>query len=193
MPDPQSPPGFFAVRTRAMKREGFRGKRVAATMREGRLALVGEEGGALWIDPAEVSRVRVGYEEAKWGKLYLTRIWRTNCRTLTLHPTPADFQYRETIRAFVNAMAAADKLQRVERGVSAFSAWLAPMLFGLLTLAALAIGSCALADFPWWQRYLPALVPAVLTALLYANARARHIPRPLKDLAELDRQLPRET
>jgi hypothetical protein len=193
MTDPQSPPGFFAVRTLAMRREGFRGKRVAATMRDGRLALVGEEGGAMWIDPAEVTLVRVGFEEVKWGKLYLTRIWRGNGRTLTLHPTPADFQYRETIRAFVSAMAAAGRLQRVERGVSAFSAWFAPVLFGLLTLAALAIGFYALVDLLWWQRYLPALVPAVLTVLLYANARARHIPRPLKDLAELDRQLPRET
>lgn len=159
-------------------------------MREDRLAIVGEEAGAIWIDPAEVTLVRVGHEEVKWGKLYRTRIWRKDGKTLTLHPTPADYQYRETIRAFVSAMAAAGQMHRVERGVSTFSAWLAPVLFGLLTLAALAIGLYLLADFLWWQRLLPALVPAALTALLYANARARHIPKPLADMAELDRQLP---
>jgi hypothetical protein len=190
MTDQQAPPGFFAVRTGAMKREGFRGKRVAATMRQGRLGIVGEQGGAIWIDPAEVTRVRVGYEEAKWGKLYLTRIWRRDGKVLALHPTPADYQYRETIRAFVAAMAAAGRMDRVERGVSMFSAWLAPALFGLLTLATLAVGIFLLADQPWWLRLLPSLAPAALAAVFYVNARARHIPRPLADLAELDRQLP---
>jgi hypothetical protein len=190
MTDPQSPPGFFAARTGAMKREGFRGKRVAATMREGRLAIVGEEAGAIWIDPAEVTLVRVGYEEAKWGRLYRTRIWRKVGKPLTLHPIPADYQYRETMRAFIDAIAAAGGMGRVERGVSVFSAWLAPVLFALLTLAALGIGLYALADHVWWQRFLPTLPPAALFALFYWNAKVRHVPRPFVDLAELDRQLP---
>lgn len=173
-----------------MKREGFGGQRVAATMRDGRLAIVGEEGGAIWIDPADVALVRIGYEEAKWGKLYRTRIWRKHGKPLTLHPVPADFQYRDTMRAFVDAMAVAGRMNRVERGVSAFSAWLAPAFLGLLTLAALGIGVYVLADYIWWQRFLPALAPAVLFAIVYWNANARHFPRPFMDLAELDRQLP---
>jgi hypothetical protein len=186
----QPPAGFFAARTRALKRDGFRGKRVAATLRDGRLAIVGEEGGAIWIDPADVTLVRIGYQEAKWGKLYRTRIWRKDGKPLTLHPLPANFQYRDSMRAFVDAMEAAGRMNRVERGVSAFSAWLAPALLGLLTLAALGIGVYALAGHIWWQRFLPALAPAVLFAIVTWNARARHFPRPFIDKAELDRQLP---
>jgi hypothetical protein len=190
MTDSRSPAGFFAARTRAMKRDGLRGKRVAATMRDHRLAIVGEEAGAIWIDPAEVALVRIGYVETKRGKLYHTRIWRTHGEPLTLHPVPADFQYRGTMRAFAAAMAAAGRIDRVERGVSLFSAWLLPALLGLLTLAALGIGIYALADHIWWQRFLPAFAPALLFALFCWNASARLTPRPVTDLAELDRQLP---
>src|ERR671911_625888 len=48
-------PGFYAVRTRALKREGVTGKRAAVTLRAGRLGIVGEDGGAIWVDPADIA------------------------------------------------------------------------------------------------------------------------------------------
>ena len=71
-------PGFYAARTGALKREGVTGKRAAVTLRAGRLGIVGEEGGAIWIDPADIASMRVGYDESKYGKHFHTRIVRTS-------------------------------------------------------------------------------------------------------------------
>jgi hypothetical protein len=42
----------------------------------------------------------------------------------------------------------------------------------------------------WWQRSAPALPMAVVFGVLVWNAKARLAPRPIKELGELDRQLP---
>ena len=69
-------PGFYAVRTRALRREGVTGKRAAVTLRAGRLGIVGEDGGAIWVDPADIAAMRVGYDESKSGKHFHTHIVR---------------------------------------------------------------------------------------------------------------------
>ena len=80
-------PGFYAVRTRALKREGVTGKRAAVTLRAGRLGIVGEEGGAIWIDPADIAAMRVGYDESKYGKHFHTHIVRSSRpQPLSLYP-----------------------------------------------------------------------------------------------------------
>ena len=61
---------------------------------------------------------------------------------------------------------------------------------GLVFLAGVAIGIFALADDVWWQRFMPALPGAILFAVLLWNTKARLAPRPIKELGELDRQLP---
>jgi hypothetical protein len=61
---------------------------------------------------------------------------------------------------------------------------------GLLCLAGLAIGVFALANDVWWQRFLPALPGAILFGVLLWNTKTRLAPRPIKELGELDRQLP---
>jgi hypothetical protein len=115
-------PGFYAVCTGAMKREGVKGKRAAVTLRSGRLGIVGEEGGAIWVDPADVAGVRVGYDESKSGKQFRTRIVRSSqAEPLFLHPVASyDKNYSATIRAFAATIAEAGGLCRIERGSSAF-------------------------------------------------------------------------
>ena len=187
-----TPPGFYAARTRAMKREGVAGWRTAVTLRAGRLAAVGEDGGAIWVDPADVARMRVGYEESKRGKHFQTRIWRTGqLNPLVLHPlTQYDPNYSATIQAFAAAVAAIGGVGRIERGITAFWAWAGPVLMGLLFLAAAAVGIVVLADHVWWQRCAVALVPGVLFAVLLWNTLTRLAPRPIVELSELDKQLP---
>lgn len=185
-------PGFYAVCTRALKREGVKGKRAAVILHDGRLAITGEEGGAIWIDLADVASMRVGYDESKSGKYFHVRIVRTSRPApLALHPLGRfDPNYAATIRALAAAVAETGGISRIERGTSAFSAWLGPVLMGLLFLAAVAIGIFALADHVWWQRFVPALAPAILFGVLLWNTKARLAPRPIKELGELDRQLP---
>jgi len=185
-------PGFYAVRTRALKREGVTGKRANVTLRAGRLGIVGEESGAISIDPADIASLRVGYDESKYGKYFHARIVRTSRPApLALHPLDRlDPNYAATIRAVAAAVAETGGIGRIERGTSVFGAWLGPALMGLVFLAALAVGIFALAHHVWWQRFVPALVPAILFGVLLWNTKARLEPRPIKELGELDRQLP---
>jgi hypothetical protein len=184
-------PGFHAVCTGALKHEGVKGKRAAVTMRAGRLAIVGEEGGAIWIDPADVASMRVGYDESKSGKVFQTNIVRrSRPETLSLHPLARDANYAATIRALAAAVAEAGGIGRIERGTSAFWAWLGPVLMGLLFLAGLAIGLFVLTKDVWWQRFAPALPGAILFGVLLWNTKTRLAPRPIRELGELDRQLP---
>jgi hypothetical protein len=185
-------PGFYAVRTRALRREGVTGKRAAVTLRAGRLGIVGEGGGAIWVDPADIASMRVGYDESKYGKVFHTRIVRTSRPApLGLHPAQGpDPNYAATIRALAAAVVQAGGIGRIERGTSAFWAWLGPVLMGLLCLAGIGIGIFALADHVWWQRFTPALPGAILFGVLFWNTRTRLAPRPIRALAELDRQLP---
>jgi hypothetical protein len=185
-------PGFYAVRTGALKREGVTGKRAAVTLRAGRLAIVGEDGGAIWIDPADVASMRVGYDESKYGKVFHTYIVRTSRPApLALHPSEnRDPNYAATIRALAAAVVQAGGIGRIGRGTSAFWAWLGPALFGLLFLGGIGVGIHALADHVWWQRFAPALPGAILFGVFFWNAKARLAPRPIKDLSELDPQLP---
>jgi hypothetical protein len=185
-------PGFYAVCTRALRREGVTGKRAAVTLRAGRLGIVGEDGGAIWIDPADIASMRVGYDESKNGKHFRTRIVRTSRPPpLALHPLESrDPNYAATIRALAAAVVQTGGIGRIERGTSAFSAWVMPVLMGLLFLAGLAIGIFVLANHVWWQRFLPALPGAIVFAVLLWNTMARLAPRPIKELSELDRQLP---
>src|SRR5262245_59629325 len=121
----ESEPGFYSVCTGAMRREGVKGKRAAVTLRAGRLGIVGEEGGAIWIEPADIGRLRVGYEESKFGKQFQTAIKRSSRpEPLVLHPlTPYDPNYGATIRALVAAVMQTGDIGRIERGSSAFWAW----------------------------------------------------------------------
>jgi hypothetical protein len=63
-------------------------------------------------------------------------------------------------------------------------------MMGLLFAAGLAIGIFVLAKDVWWQRFAPAAPGAILFAVTLWNAKARLAPRPIKELGELDRQLP---
>ena len=170
----------------------MKGKRAAVSLRDGRLAIAGEEGGAISIDPAEIASMRVGFDETKSGKVFQTSIVRTSRpRPLMLYPVPSyNPGYSATIRTLAAAVVQAGGIGRVERGSSAFWAWLGPVLMGLLFLAGLAIGIVALANDVWWQRFAPALPGAILFAVLLWNTKTRLAPRPIRELGELDRQLP---
>ena len=61
---------------------------------------------------------------------------------------------------------------------------------GLLFLAGLGVGLFAMTRDAWWQRLAPALPGAILFAMTLWNAKARLAPKPIKDLSELDPQLP---
>ena len=191
-----SEPGFTAVGTHALRREGVKGKRAAVTLRGGRLVIAGEDGGAIPIDLADVARLRILRNEGRYTDDYFhADIVRTSRRDLlVLSPLAArDPNYSATLRALAMAIALSGGMARIERGTSPFVAWLGTVLVGLLFLAGLCagvLGLSGLADRVWWQRFGPAAALALLFVGLLWNAKARLAPRPIKELGELDRQLP---
>ena len=192
-------PGFTAVCTDSFRREGVKGKRAAVTLRDGRLVIAGEEGGAIPIDVADIARLRILHNEDRYTDYFHAHILRTSRRDLlVLSPIVArDPHYSATMRALAMAIALSGGMARIERGTSPFAAWLGTVLVGLLFLAGLCAGLFAgvlglsgLADRVWWQRFGPAAALALLFVGLLWNAKARLAPRPIKDLGELDQWLP---
>ena len=192
-------PGFTAVCTDALRREGVKGKRAAVTLRAGRLVIAGEDGGAIPIDLADVARLRIFHNEGRYTDYFHADILRTSRRDLlTLSPLAArDPNYSATMRALAMAIALSGGMARIERGTSPFVAWLGTVLVGLLFLVGLLAGLFAglfglsgLADRVWWQRFGPAAALALLFVGLLWNAKARLAPRPIRDLGELDQWLP---
>jgi hypothetical protein len=194
-----SEPGFTAVCTDALRREGVKGKRAAVTLRGGRLVIAGEEGGAIPIDVADIARLRILHNEDRYTDYFHAHILRTSRRDLlVLSPIVArDPHYSATMRALAMAIALSGGMARIERGTSPFVAWLGTVLVGLLFLVGLCAGLFAgllglsgLADRVWWQRFGPAAALALLFGGLLWNAKARLAPRPIRDLGELDQWLP---
>jgi hypothetical protein len=194
-----SEPGFTAVGTHALRREGVKGKRAAVTLRGGRLVIAGEDGGAIPIDLADIARLRIFHNEGRYTDYFHADIVRTSRRDLlVLSPLVArDPHYSATMRALAMAIALAGGMARIERGTSPFVAWLGSVLVGLLFLVGLGAGLFAgvlglsgLADRFWWQRFGPAAALALLFGGLLWNAKARLAPRPIRDLGELDQWLP---
>ncbi|MGH6941271.1 hypothetical protein [Hypericibacter sp.] len=185
-------PAFHAITTRALKREGFVGDYIWVDCREGRLELIGEKAGQIRLAPKDIQRLRIGYEETKYSKIYQTVIWRQGAaKPLDLTPLSEHrVNYAVTVRVFAGQMVASGFQNRVERGVSKFSAILGPVLIGILVLAALCISIFVLTEEPWWGRMIVPFIPIVLLGFLIWNMMARQMPRPIRNLAELDKQLP---
>lgn len=190
-----SEPGFTAVGTHVLRREGVKGKRAAVTLRGGRLEIAGEDGGAIPIDLADVARLRIFHNVGRYTDYFHADILRTSRRDLlVLSPLAArDPHYGATMRAVAMAIALSGGMARIERGTSPFVAWLGTVLVGLLFLVGLCaglLGLFGLADRVWWQRFGPAAALALLFGGLLWNAKARLAPRPIRDLGELDQWLP---
>ena len=184
--------GFRAYGNRRLKRGGARGSPVRVSLGAAWLDITGEDPTPLRLPFATIERMRSGYTEVKGGPNYQTILWPAGDTPITLAPLRED---RLLYAAFVSALAAQVAAGRgtpaVERGETAFGALLGPLLIGLLLIAALFVGAYALADHPPYLRWLPALLPALVFALMLWRYRTIHRPRPVADLAELDRQLPR--
>lgn len=175
----------------SLRKAGLAGQHVRVALRDGALELRGEDGGALRIVPADVARMRIGYFDAR-RRIYLTRIWPASSETpLNLTPYPHTWSaYTQIMRGFAAAMRDDGRLGRIEGGSSKFDALFAPVLLGFLLLAAIGIAVFALGNEPWWGRLLVPAIPLLLFALLLRIGLTRYWPLSLRDLNELECQLP---
>lgn len=192
MESPRPGVAFTAVGTRRLRRAGVAGRQVRVALAGGGLVIEGEAGGVLRLEASAVERLRAGYEETKFGRVFQTMIWpRGAARPLVLHPAGGDTHaYGETIRAFAAALAQAGGIGRVERGVAAASALFVVALTSVPALAysAIALALAEAADWPYWLG--GAAFFWAFAGVFIWHYRARQRPLPVRDLAELDQQLP---
>lgn len=186
-------PHFLAVNNRSLRREGLKGRLVGVFLVVDVLAIMGDESGVVKILAGDVERIRLGYSDSRHGTSYQTRVWRKGMSRpllITLSEERPRGAYRDVARGFAGLVAHFGGLGRVERGDTAFWAWFPVVAFALLSAAAAGVGWFALENSLWWQRAMPAILPVALFVLTWWHALARSAPRPVKDLAELERQLP---
>lgn len=191
-PVTQPAAAFGAHGNRRLRRGGARGSPVRVTLGAGWLDIAGEDPTPLRLPISAIARMRVGFVDARGGPFYQTLVWPAGDDPIKLAPLRED---RLAYAAFVRALAAEVAAQHgpgaVERGESQLGALFGPVSIGLVLVAALAVGAWVLADHPPHLRWLPALIPALVFAVLVSRYRVVHRPRSVEDLAELDRQLPR--
>lgn len=189
---PASDAAFRAYGNRRLRRGGARGSPVRVSLGTAWLDIAGEDPTPLRLPLATIERMRSGYTEVKGGPLYQTILWPAGDAPITLAPLREDrLLYATLVRTLAARVAATHGPHAVERGDTRFGALFGPVLIGLVLIAALAVCTYALADEPPALRWLPALVPGLIFALLAWRYRTVHRPRPVEDFAELDRQLPR--
>lgn len=183
---------FDAALTRRLRRRGLAGRPVRVAFEGGALTLSGAQSGHLRIAPADVTRMRVGSEDSKYGRHYVWQLWLADGaeRSLALIPMQRGSPpYGATVRAFAAALANVGGLERIEGGLSRAAALYMPIAFGVLFLAAAGVSLFALGNEPWWGRLIVPVVPAVLLLVGIWLAITRYWPRPIRSLEELDRHL----
>lgn len=185
-------PAFAAALNGSLRRAGLSGSPARVEVQPGWLAVTGAKAGRLTILPAEVVRLRVGYEETKYGRSCTCRLWLEGAesRALALEPVQRrDPAYGAAVRAFAAAVAGQGRIDRIETGISPAAALFLPVVFGLLFLVAAGISIFLLGNEPWWGRLIAPVVPGLVFALGIHLARSRYWPRPIRTLSDLEPHL----
>lgn len=185
----------FRIRSTApLRRLGLLGEPVVVELVDGDLLLSGPEGGRLSCPAAEVERLRLGFEETKYSRVHLARIWRDgDDGPLVLVPVDRPARaYGAAMRGFVRAVAAAGGLSRIERGLTFGGAMVLPSSVLALALVASAFALSAWADRGYWGKIVFVAAMAALSALFLVRAFRFDIPRRIRSLEALERFLPDE-
>lgn len=174
-----------------MRSLGLQGSGAWVRVSDELIDLTGADGGQVSIRLDDVIRIRVGFLDGK-GRSFETRIWSESAeRPLRLTPTRSTWAgYGEGIRSLASGLVARRRQDRIEQGYSKFDAVFGPAMMGVLVIAALAVSIFALGNEPWWGRLLVPAIPLFILGMLLWLGVSRYWPRPIRDLSDLDVQLP---
>lgn len=187
------PPACFrAAMTRRLRQAGLKGEWAQVRVTAGVLEITGQHGGQFTVTPTDVARMRVGFVDSKYGKHFVWRLWFA-----TETPSPIDLlpsgraghEYGATVRAFAQILANAGALDRIETGVSKYSALFLPALLGGLLLAASAVFIFFRGNESAWGLLATAVPFGLLFGYFTHRTATRHWPRRIARLEELDRQV----
>lgn len=185
-------PGFETALVGALARAGPEGGIGLVRLEGDTLRIAGEKGGELAIPAAQVARIRlVRYSGSRLGTTYEAKIWRKGgSEPLLLMPTRPPDGYGPVIKGFARHVAAV-------RGTVMRGPGLATAIVNLLIIGGsvtlLAAGAVLLGVYDGgWGWWLAAAVAVALDLLLLASTFRNRWPRRVRNLDELDRELPRK-
>ena len=182
---------FEASLIHGLKGTGLKGLVAHIGCTGGALRFAGEHGGEFAVQARDVRRLRLARVNGQYGTFYEARLWRSDgSKPLLILPDVEEGGYAEVMRAFAAEITAIGGMSRIERGESPLNALL---LLGL-TGGSMGLLSLFLAAMAFlWQSAAFALAAGMATlATLFLTKRLllQIWPRPIRQIADLDRELP---
>lgn len=188
-----SPAGTFAAASHAsLRAAGLLGEPVSVSFAHRALHLNGTTSGVLRIEAGRCERVRFGYFQGKYHRLFVARIWLLGeAKPLVIEPTMRECPaYGAAMRQFAGAVAATRGMESVERGLSGLSAALVLALSLLAMLVIAGVGLFTLGSDLWLGGLAMLGVSCLLGGIFIWMFFTRQRPRSVRSLDELDVQLP---
>jgi len=186
-------PGFpAALSKRAKQRLGVAGRKSFVRLVPDGVEIAGEESGRTTLPFARIARMRVGFEETKYGTILLLRLW------LTGEQGSVAFGGNDNRRAygrFVRAAVSRLMQERPDLPIETGSGWFVPIFaigaFGALSLATASFTLYLAITGDDWTIGLGALAVAlILLAVLGPWVWSRHRPRRIASAEAIERALP---
>ncbi len=183
---------FAAASHSSLRSAGLVGDPVSVAYTNRALHLDGATSGSLRIEAGRCARVRFGYFQGKYHKLFVARIWlRGEAKPLIIEPAVRECpNYGAAMRLFAQAVAATRGMEHVERGLSGLSAALVLILPLLMVLGLSATAYVLMGDDLRLGWYSLLAVSWFLAAIFIWLFFKRQRPRAVASLDELEVQLP---
>lgn len=184
--------GFTALGNRSVARFGLSGDQVQVDVADRALSLAGSDGGSLRILASATERVRFGYFQGKYRRVFNASIWQMGKpQPLVVEPIAQDaLAYGAAMREFAQAVAAARGIASLETGISGVAAVMM-LIFLMLPPVGLTVTAFVFVDGANWPLRAGMVAMAALLAAagtwLYVK---RQRPRGLERLDQIDAQLP---
>jgi hypothetical protein len=186
---------FKAVNSTRLAEAGLKGSFVTVTYQDSALEFVGDAGGGVRLSAPMVDRMRVGAEEGRNRTIFQTMIWpKGDKKPIAIYPrgdVAMHDSYAAAIRAYAAALTQAHGVGRVEGGVSPASALVGVLLFSLPAVGYTVAAMLRASREQWLGWLVAGILFWGLAAIFVWIYVTRQRPRPLRDLAELERQLPK--